>query len=183
MASFQTSTPICRELFRPIARLPANVRGETNIFALRQTELDTTAKSRQLIAENTALSAHLHNTVEQLVTASREDIDTAALVAKRAQQFNTNVLLSVSGLAVISSFLIVWLYVGRNIVARLTQLSSAMLSIAAGRPEIPVPAAGSDEVAAMGRPVEVFRHNSIELDHLLAARANAAIRLDKLVAE
>jgi adenylate cyclase len=171
------------ELFRPIARLRANVRGETNIFGLRQTELETTAKSKQLIAENTALSAHLHNTVEQLVTASREDIDTAALVAKRAQQFNTNVLLSVSGLAVISSFLIVWLYVGRNIVARLTQLSGAMLAIAAGRREIPVPATGSDEVAAMGRAVEVFRQNAIELDHLLAERANAAIRLEKLVEE
>jgi adenylate cyclase len=169
------------ELFRPIARLRANVRGETNIFGLRQTELETTAKSKQLIAENTVLSAHLHNSVERLVTASREDIDTAALVANRAQQFNTNVLLSVSALAVISSLLIVWLYVGRNIVARLTQLSGAMLAIAAGRREIPVPAAGSDEVAAMGRAVEVFRRNAIELDHLLAERANAAIRLEKLV--
>src|SRR5262249_28064730 len=82
------------ELFGPIARLRANVRGETNIFGLRQTEIETTAKSKQLIAENTALSAHLHNAVEQLVTSSREDIDTAALVANRAQQFNTNVLLS-----------------------------------------------------------------------------------------
>jgi adenylate cyclase len=171
------------ELFRPIARLRANVRGETNIFGLRQTEIETTAKSKQLIAENTALSAHLHNSVEQLVTSSREDIDTAALVAKRAQQFNTNVLLSVSALAVISSFLIVWLYVGRNIVARLTQLSGAMLAIAAGRREIPVPVAGSDEVAAMGRAVEVFRRNAIELDLLLAERANAAIRLEKLVEE
>jgi signal transduction histidine kinase/DNA-binding response OmpR family regulator len=171
------------ELFRPIARLRANVRGETNIFGLRQTEIETTAKSKQLIAENTALSAHLHNSVQQLLTSSREDIDTAALVAKRAQQFNTNVLLSVSGLAVISSFLIVWLYVGRSIVARLTQLSSAMLSIAGGRREIPVPATGSDEVAAMGRAVEVFRQNAIELDHLLAERANAAIRLEKLVEE
>jgi adenylate cyclase len=171
------------ELFRPIARLRANVRGETNIFGLRQIEIETTAKSRQLIAENIALSAHLHNSVEQLVTSSREDIDTAALVAKRAQQFNTNVLLAVSALAVISSFLIVWLYVGRNIVARLTQVSGAMLSIAAGRREFPVPAAGSDEVAAMGRAVEVFRRNAIELDHLLAERANAAIRLEKLVEE
>src|SRR6266436_2843288 len=148
------------ELFRPIARLRANVRGETNIFGLRQTEIERTAKSKQLIAENTALSAHLHNSVEQLLASSREDIDTAALVAKRAQQFNTNVLLSVSALAVISSFLIVWLYVGRSIVARLTQLSGAMLSIAAGRREIPVPATGSDEVAAMGRAVEVFRQNA-----------------------
>src|SRR6516165_9079477 len=171
------------ELFRPIARLRANIRGETNIFGLRQTELETTAKSRQLIAENTALSAHLHNTVKQLVTGSREDIDTAALVANRAQQFNRNVLLSVSALAVMSSFLIAWLYVGRNIVARLTQLSGAMLAIAAGRREIPVPATGSDEVAAMGRAVEVFRQNAIELDHLLAERANAAIRLEKLVEE
>jgi len=32
---------------------------------------------------------------------------------------------------VLSSFLIVWLYIGRSIVARLTQLSGAMLSIAA----------------------------------------------------
>jgi adenylate cyclase len=171
------------ELFRPIARLRANVRGETNIFVLRQTEIETTARSKQLIAENTALSAHLHNSVEQLVTGSREDIDTAALVANRAQQFNRNVLLSVSALAVISSFLIVWLYVGRSIVGRLTQLSSAMLSIAAGRREIPVPATGSDEVAAMGRAVEVFRQNAIELDHLLAERANEAIRLEKLVEE
>jgi adenylate cyclase len=171
------------ELFRPIARLRANVRGETNIFGLRQIEIETTAKSKQLIAENIALSAHLHNSVEQLVTSSREDIDTAALVAKRAQQFNTNVLLAVSALAVISSFLIVWLYVGRNIVARLTQVSGAMFSIAAGRREFPVPAAGSDEVAAMGRAVEVFRRNAIELDHLLAERANAAIRLEKLVEE
>jgi adenylate cyclase len=171
------------ELFRPIAQLRANVRGETNIFGLRQTELDTTAKSKQLIAENTALSTHLHNSVEQLVTGSREDIDTAALVANRAQQFNRNVLLSVSALAVMSSFLIVWLYVGRNIVARLTQLSGAMLAIATGRREIPVRVTGSDEVAAMGRAVEVFRQNAIELDHLLAERANAAIRLEKLVEE
>jgi adenylate cyclase len=171
------------ELFRPIARLRANVKGETNIFGLRQTEIETTAQSKQLIAENAALSAHLHNSVEQLLTSSREDIDTAALVATRAQQFNTNVLLSVSALAVISSLLIVWLYVGRNIVARLTQLSGAMLAIAAGRREISVPVTGSDEVAAMGRAVEVFRRNAVELDHLLAERANAAIRLEKLVEE
>jgi len=171
------------ELFRPIARLRANVRGETNVFGLRQTEIETTAKSKELIAENTALSAHLHNSVHQLVTSSREDIDTAALVANSAQQFNTNVLLSVSALSVISSFLIVWLYVGRSIVARLTQLSGAMLGIAAGRREVSVPAAGSDEVAAMGRAVEVFRRNAIELDQLLAERADAAMRLEKLVEE
>src|SRR5262249_21266653 len=51
------------------------------------------------------------------------------------------------------------------------------------RRDLPVPAAGSDEVAAMGRAVEVFRRNAIELDHLLVERANAAIRLEKVVEE
>src|SRR5262249_10316789 len=82
-----------------------------------------------------------------------------------------------------SSFLIVWLYVGRSIVARLTQLSGAMLGIAAGRREVPVPAAGSDEVAAMGRAGGGVRRNAMELDQVLAGRADAAMRLGKLVEE
>jgi signal transduction histidine kinase len=169
------------ELFRPIAQLRADVRGEANVFGLRQTEIAAIARSKQLIAENAALSAHLHNSVERLVTTSRDDIATADLAAKRAQEFNANVLISVTVLALISSFLIVWLYVGRNIVARLTQLSGAMLAIAAGRREIAVPAMGTDEVAAMGRAVEVFRRNAVELDHLLVERAEAATKLERIV--
>ena len=169
------------ELFRPIARIRSDVRGDTNIFGLRQTELETTAKSRQLIAENSAFSAHLQNSVERLVASSREDIATAGLAAKQAQEFNASILLSVTVLAVISSFLIVWLYVGRSIVARLTSLSGAMLAIAAGRREIAIPVTGTDEVAAMGRAVEVFRRNAVELDQLLVERAEAANRLEKIV--
>src|SRR5262245_11000928 len=169
------------ELFRPIAQLRADVRGESNVFGLRQTEIFAIARSKQLIAENAAFSAHLHNSVERLVTSSRADIATADLAAKRAQQVNANILLSVALLAVLSSFLIVWLYVGRNIVARLTQLSGAMRAIAAGRREIAVPATGDDEVAAMGRAVEVFRRNAVELDHLLVERAEAATKLERIV--
>jgi adenylate cyclase len=171
------------ELFQPIARLRANVVGARNIFDLRLTEIGATAKAKQLIAENTELSARLHRSVGQMVASSRHQIEAAALAAKRARQSNTDVLLSVTALAAISSFLIGWLYVGRNIVARLTQLSAAMLAIAAGRREIPVPAFGFDEVGAMGRAVEVFRRNALELDHLLAERADEAVRLEKLVEE
>jgi signal transduction histidine kinase/DNA-binding response OmpR family regulator/HAMP domain-containing protein len=171
------------ELFRPIARIRADVRGDTSIFSLRKTELDTNVKSKQLIAENSALSTRLHNTVERLVASSRDDIAAARLVAKQAQKLNASILLSVTVLAVISSFLIVWLYVGRNIVARLTNLSSAMLAIAAGRRDIAIPTSGADEVAAMGRAVEVFRRNAVELDQLLAERAEAANKLEKIVEE
>lgn len=169
------------ELFRPIARLRADVRGDTNIFNLRQMEIDATARSKQLIVENTVLSAQLRNFVEQFVASSRNAITIAALAAKQSQKFNATMLYVVTLLALISSFLIVWLYVGRSIVGRLTHLSGIMLSIAAGRREIAVPVVGTDEVGAMGRAVEVFRKNAIELDQLLVERADAAIKLEKIV--
>jgi signal transduction histidine kinase len=169
------------ELFRPVARIRADVKGVTNIFSLRRTEIDGTARSRQLIAENAAYSTRLHDSVEQLVASSRAEITTASLAARQMQESNASILLFVTALAVISSFLIVWLYVGRSIVARLTNLSGTMLAIAAGQRDIAVPVAGADEVAAMGRTVEVFRRNAIELDRLLAERAEAANKLEKIV--
>ena len=37
-----------------------------------------------------------------------------------------------------------------------------MLAIAGGQRDIPISVRGSDEVAAMGRAVEVFRKNTLE---------------------
>jgi signal transduction histidine kinase len=58
-----------------------------------------------------------------------------------------------------------------------------MLAIAAGDRDVSVPTHGADEVAAMGRAVEVFRQNAIERDALLAERADAAERLERIVGE
>ena len=84
-----------------------------------------------------------------------------------------------AALSLASSFLIVWLYVGRNIVSRLTQLSSNMAVIVGGGRDLVIDTEGSDEVSAMGRAVEVFRQNAIERDALLAERAAAAERLER----
>ncbi len=56
-----------------------------------------------------------------------------------------------------------------------------MLAIAAGRRESAVSVTGADEIGAMGRAVEVFRRNAVELDQLLVERADAAIKLEKIV--
>src|SRR5262249_31173981 len=77
-----------------------------------------------------------------------------------------------------SSILIVWLYVSRNLIRRLMRLSTGMLAIAAGNHQGPIQISGSDEVAEMGRVVEIFRKNTVERDELLAEKANAAERLE-----
>jgi signal transduction histidine kinase/CheY-like chemotaxis protein len=86
-------------------------------------------------------------------------------------------------LSLISSVLIGWLYVGRNVVARLTALSDGMRAIIGGRRDIVIPTGGHDEIAEMARAVEVFRDNAIALDRLLAEREQAAARLEKVVEE
>ena len=83
----------------------------------------------------------------------------------------------------ISSILIVWLYVGRNLIRRLMRLSDGMLAIAGGSHHSPIDVSGSDEVAEMGRVVEIFRKNTLERDELLAEKAQAADRLEQQVKE
>jgi signal transduction histidine kinase len=171
------------QLFDPLRTLRGTAVGGASIFNAVRRGIAAKAESRRLIAENETLSTRLKAAVDRLVSGSRNEIDSANLEARRVQSLGRGVLLAVAGLSLASAFLIVWLYVGRNIVARLTRLSGAMIEIASGARQTVVPASGSDEVAAMGRAVEVFRRNAIELDELLAERAEAAQRLERLVEE
>src|SRR5207244_1887709 len=58
-----------------------------------------------------------------------------------------------------------------------------MLAIAGGSRHSPIDVSGSDEVAEMGRVVEIFRKNTLERDELLAEKARAADRLEQQVRE
>ena len=170
-------------LIVPLSQLRASAMGSSSIKSARQVELDAAYDGQRLIVENSALSAQLSKAVQALGSAAKQGIAEATEETQSVQQRGRIGLLAVVALSLISSALIGWLYVGRNVVARLTQLSGAMLAIASGRRDMPVPARGSDEVAAMGRAVEVFRRNAVELDQLLAERADAAARLEKIVEE
>ena len=66
-------------------------------------------------------------------------------------------------LSLVSSTLIVWLYVGRNLIDRLTALSDSMLAVAGGKLETGIPTGGSDEIADMAEALAVFRNTEIEI--------------------
>jgi len=171
------------ELSAPLRDLRSVVISDVNIFSWIRREIEAKSDIRRLIAENEALSVRLKAAVDRLVAASRGEIASANTEAARVQGLGRNVLLTVAALSLASSFLIVWLYVGRNIVARLTGLSDRMAAIAGGRRDVVIDTRGADEVSAMSRAVEVFRQNAIERDALLVERADAAARLERLVEE
>jgi two-component system, NtrC family, sensor kinase len=166
-----------------LTHLRPYVVGTGSVPALRRLELSLTENATQLLGENTDLSKKLTATVDSLVAGARREINDANAQALGVVKFSTLAVIIAVVLSIISSTLIVWLYVGGNIVRRLTALSNGMLAIAGGSLHAPVAAEGDDEVAAMGRAVEVFRRNTLERDELLAERAAAADRLERQVEE
>ena len=138
--------------------------GSNSILLLRERELNHIAGAERQLTENTNLSAQLTEAVGQLVSASTADIDRVTAEALSVQRLSTGILIAIVALSLISSFLIVWLYVGRNLTRRLTALNKSTLAIAGGDLEVALPSsAGSDELADMAKALAVFRDTAVEV--------------------
>jgi PAS domain S-box-containing protein len=159
------------------------IEGSGSVIELRRQELVLIADVNRLLVETTTLSNQLTGAAAQLLDATKQEIRTATASALRVQRVSTGAITVLVALSVLASVLIVWLYVGRNILARLNRLSGTLLAVARGDHEASVTVAGSDEIAEMARAVEIFRRNSLERDELLAERAEAATRLESIVEE
>ena len=164
-----------------VARLRRLAIGPDAILTVRRQELDLIAQAEQLIEKNSDLSVRLTTAVDRLVSEAEKDVSSSASRAVSVQRVSAQILLAFAILSLISSVLIVWLYVGRNLIRRLMRLSSGMLAIARGSRDAPIDVVGSDEVAEMGRVVEIFRKNTLERDQLLAEKAREADRLEQQV--
>jgi adenylate cyclase len=174
--------PKLRALFSDLlGRVRTIALGPDAILKVRGQELDLVGKAEKLIAENAGLSVRLTSAVDRLVSEAEDDVSSSARGALSVQRLSAQVLLAFAILSFVSSILIVWLYVSRNLIRRLMELSTGMLAIAAGTRQEPIAISGSDEVAEMGRVVEVFRKNTLERDELLTEKGLAAERLENEV--
>jgi adenylate cyclase len=169
------------ELIVPISTLRTNAVSQSGVIAVQQAELEAIQEGRRLTVENSELSAQLSDAVAALVSASQQDIAAATARTQSVQNFGRLGLAAAVVLSLVSSILIGWLYVGRNVVTRLTALSTGMRAIVNGQRDFAVPTNGSDEIAEMAGAVEVFRQNAVALDQLLAEREEAAARLEAVV--
>jgi signal transduction histidine kinase len=155
--------------------------GVNSIPELRLQELAIVTRATRNLTENTALAENLTRAADSLVSIAKRDIAQANDEALAVQRLSSIILIAAVVLSLLSSLVIVWLYVGRSIVSRLTALSRSMLAIAEGNLAASVPTGGSDEIAEMGGVVEVLRKNTLERNELLIERAQAADRLERKV--
>ena len=154
-----------RRLAKQVAILEGLTVGPHSLSLIRKNELAVIAQAEELLAVNVRPSKFLTNRVDFLVNSANSDIEKANLQAAAIQAVNRNILIGIAALSLVSSFLIVWLYVGRNLIARLTALSDSMLAIAGGNLRAPLPEPGSgDEIGRMAESLVVFRDTAIEVE-------------------
>jgi len=158
------------EKFRKFAQ------GRRSLFRTRSLEVDQLHEAKRQIRSNAAFSRKLTEAVDGLVTRTKGDIATATSQANSTQRFSTGVLIAVVALSIISSSLIVWLYVGRNLVKRLTALSNSMLEIAGGNLKADIPSGGGDELFDMANALTIFRNTAIEMEEANLREINDARR-------
>jgi adenylate cyclase len=147
-----------------IGQLRPFISGSESIPVLRKSELDLTANAAHLLAENVALSKGLSGRVDDLVANAKHDITAANAEALSAVGWSSWILVIAVVLSLASSILIVWLYVGRNLIARLRALSDRMLTLAKGDLKSPLPPSGTDEIGRMAEALGVFRATAIEME-------------------
>jgi class 3 adenylate cyclase len=154
-----------RRLVKQIELFEDLAVGPKSLPQIRKDELAVVAKAEELLATNVQLSKFLTDKIDDLVQSANTEIVESNLQAAAVQTFNSNVLIGVVVVSLVSSFLIVWLYVGRNLVARLTALSDSMLAIAGGNLRASLPtASGGDEISRMAEALVVFRDTAIEVE-------------------
>ncbi|MGC9459171.1 TMAO reductase system sensor histidine kinase/response regulator TorS [Vibrio genomosp. F10] len=142
---------------RQMAHLLEGLKEKSQVFELLKSRHQTQQLLQQLMQENMLEMATLNNTVNQLVDDS--NASTTAAVANVKSTLNTAqwtlTLLALIGFII--AVLIVWRVVYIQVVKRLDEYSSALLSIANGQLHVQVEVSGHDELADMGRAIVTAR--------------------------
>ncbi len=147
-----------------IGQLRPFISGSESIPVLRKSELDLTTNAARLLGENVVLSKNLTGRVDELVENAKQDITGANIEALSVVRWSSWIIVTAVVLSLASSILIVWLYVGRNLIARLRALSDRMLTLARGDLKSPLPQGGTDEIGRMAQALSVFRATAVEME-------------------
>jgi len=157
-----------------VGNLLTRGNGDDGLFALRLRELQARETGRALSAETNAAADSLTSEVarrsEQVAGAARA----AADQSHGSISFGIAVMLAIAGVSVAGAVLVVWLYIGRSLVARVTGLCAAMARLAEG--DLSAEVSGqqhADEIGEMARAVLVFKDNARHASKLRASADQA----------
>ena len=140
--------------------------GVEGAFAVRGQELTLANSLKEYLDTSRDLSVRLGLEAARLTRNSSELAQRTSEDAEQAVNAGRAVLVALNTVSLAGAVLIAWLYVGRILLHRIGELSNAMLRMADGDLRVPLSIKGRDEVAEMGRALEVFRKHALEAQRL-----------------
>ena len=153
-----------------IHRLLAHGAEAGNVFELREAELTAASHAHELLEKSRSFSADLAAEVDRLVKVAGDDLSAGTDSSHAAIATGKFWLIAIAGASFTFAGLIAWLYVGRNLVRRLTAVAISMRAVADGKLDTQVAVTGSDEITEMAKTLSVFRDGLAEVE-----RANAKL--------
>ena len=172
-------------------KLLALAEGKSGVFHIRRQELDANDHGQIVLEQASKLNADLGASVQRLVNGVQTDTDASTWQARREISLATKAMLALGGLTLVGSALFVWLYVGRNILRRISSLQRSMQLLSDGDLETEIYRSRQrDEISAMANSLEIFRESMMEARALGAdqdkdriAKADRASRMETRIIE
>ena len=164
-----------RELL--LTLLSTNQPGPNNLFGLRRQVLGLDASIETLTGRNRALSESLRDFIVELVDESQLLAEDAAAGATAAVDAGLLTLLLQTVVVLAVAGLILWLYVQRNVIARLKTLAGVMQRLARGDLDVVVHTSGADELSEMAETVKVFQEQGVIKRELEQERERTEVEL------
>jgi adenylate cyclase len=156
---------LAQALAAPLKTVRAAMGGKSSLFTGLAAEASATDQIKGVLYDNTWLVLDMSGAVDQLVGLGKKHIADAITQANSTQEQSVWVITIIFVVGLVCSILIVWLYVGRNIIARLTGLSTAMESVAGGDLRVELPEDDrNDEISRMTQALTFFRDTAVEIE-------------------
>ena len=162
-----------------MSQLLEELRKRQVVFDISLEQYENTKKSEFLMQNTLELFSQLNTTVNQLVDDSNRSTKKAVdelTTTLNLAQWSLSVI-SVIGLVIVA--FIVWRVVYISVVKRLTEYSSALMSIAQGRLNIDISVKGNDELAHMGEAIITARNTAQALQVVAVGEAKAKRELEE----
>ncbi len=162
------------QIVKKIEALFAFAQGERSIFSLRQSELKILSNINVQLDNQKQILAGLLDKINEEVDKSKQAVAIASENTSEIIKLSKTWLGVFALSSLVVSVLIVWLFVTRNLLARLMSVISALRNIANGNLDCEVKIQGRDELGELAESLEVFREKARENDRLQEAERKAA---------
>ena len=154
------------ELRETLEAIHALGLGGEGAFPTRRQYLAELRNQLAFLARNTTITDSMEDAVVSLTVGLQVEAEAATEQSEAALNLGRSLLVALNVLGISSATLILWLFVGRFLIARLTALSLAMRRMAGGDLETRIQVRGQDEVGEMAQALEVFRKHALEVQRL-----------------